>query len=164
MEQLEFNIRRAHVDEAQALSAIALRAKAHWGYDSEFMAKCAPDLEIRTVDLQCPQKYFYVIERNEQICGFYGIQIIQSDHADEPLTDELSDLFVEPDFMGRGLGRKLTSHAKNTARALGVHALEIHSDPYATPFYIAIGAIQVGEVASSSIPGRRLPLMRLATL
>ena len=34
-------IRRARPDEADALTALATRAKAHWGYDAEFMAALA---------------------------------------------------------------------------------------------------------------------------
>ena len=38
----------------------------------------------------------------------------------------------------------------------------IQGDPNAADFYRAAGAVQVGERASASVPGRVLPLFELA--
>ena len=39
-------IRRARGREAAALSALAMRSKAHWGYDAAFMAACRAELTL----------------------------------------------------------------------------------------------------------------------
>ena len=39
-------IRRARPEEAGVLSALALRSKAHWGYDADFLAACRDDLTL----------------------------------------------------------------------------------------------------------------------
>lgn len=39
-------LRPAGPDEAAAISALALRSKAHWGYDEAFLAACRDDLTI----------------------------------------------------------------------------------------------------------------------
>ena len=52
-------------------------------------------------------------------------------------------------------------HAIATARASGARTLRIEADPYAEPFYQAMGAMRIGETPSGSIPGRMLPLLHL---
>jgi len=48
------------------------------------------------------------------------------------------------------------------ARTEGFLALAIHSDPNAESFYLSHGATRTGDTPSGSIPGRILPLLRLA--
>ena len=38
--------------------------------------------------------------------------------------------------------------------------MSIQSDPYAEGFYLAMGAVRVGELESTVTPGRMLPLLR----
>ena len=69
---------------------------------------------------------------------------------------------MEPDAIGRGHGRRLWCHAVALARALGAWRMRIESDPFAEPFYRAMGAERIGEAASDAIPGRLIPLLVLA--
>ena len=39
-------IRRARSEEAEQLSGLARRSKAHWGYDAEFLRRAAVELTI----------------------------------------------------------------------------------------------------------------------
>lgn len=39
-------IRRARLDERQVLTELALRSKAHWGYDRVFLDRARPELEF----------------------------------------------------------------------------------------------------------------------
>ncbi|MFJ2031853.1 GNAT family N-acetyltransferase [Streptosporangium sp. NPDC087985] len=70
-------------------------------------------------------------------------------------------LFVEPDAIGQGVGRRLFEHATATAANLGFARLTIDADPNAEPFYLAMGATQIGATPSGSIPGRMLPLLAI---
>ena len=63
--------------------------------------------------------------------------------------------------MGQGLGRRLMTWATERVRTLGATHMMIESDPFAEPFYAAMGAYTVGRAASEAIPGRTLPLMRM---
>lgn len=69
----------------------------------------------------------------------------------------LEALFVDPSMIGTGVGRRLFLWSVEAARALGAARMEIASDPGAAAFYRAMGAVDAGEVASGSIPGRKLP-------
>jgi len=39
-------IRPARAGEAEALTALCVRSKAHWGYDAAFMRLCVPALTM----------------------------------------------------------------------------------------------------------------------
>ena len=71
---------------------------------------------------------------------------------------ELSFLFVEPDFIGKGYGRMLMMHAQEEARHLGYNKMIIEGDPNAEQFYRSAGGSVVGTRKSTSIPNRELPV------
>lgn len=146
-------IRSAHAHEAQALSALALRSKAHWGYDALFMLRCRDELTLQPDDVASHPTF--VVEADGVLLGFSMLERI----SDERM--ELSFLFVEPSAIGRGLGRMLIEHAIHCVRAQGARYLEIVGDPHAVAFYRSAGARQIGERASTSIPGRVLPLLEV---
>lgn len=146
-------IRRALPHEAPSLTSLALRSKAHWGYDEDFMRRCHAELTVTAREVE--QDPLYVAERDRGLLGFYGLSGLSQGEA------ELEYLFVEPAHMGQGLGRALLEHAARLARGLGFSTLVIQGDPNAQRFYEALGARQVGDRASESIAGRRLPLFHL---
>jgi GNAT superfamily N-acetyltransferase len=150
-------IRRARPDEVDHLSALALRAKAHWGYDAAFMAACIPALTVSVEQVTAPDRHLLVAEDESGIV--VGFAALRLDTASG--TAELTDLFVEPRAIGQGYGWRLWQHTMMLARSLGVRAVRIESDPYAEPFYLRQGAVRIGETPSSVIPGRALPLLRV---
>lgn len=145
-------IRRARPAEADALSALALRSKAHWGYDADFLAACRDDLTLTADDIATST--VYVIDGEVSPLGFY--RLLRQDDG----VAELDALFVEPGAMGRGVGKRLWQHAVATAATLGCSEIVLQSDSQAEGFYLAMGAQRAGESASTVMPGRMLPLMR----
>lgn len=146
-------IRPARAEEAAALSALALRAKAHWGYDEAFLAAYRDALTVTPGDIAAHT--VRVATLGGRPCGFYQLR-----GAGETAT--LTDLWVEPEAIGRGHGRALWRHAVATARERGFRELLVQSDPHAEGFYRAMGAERIGSQPSTVIPGRALPLLRLA--
>jgi N-acetylglutamate synthase-like GNAT family acetyltransferase len=136
------------------LSDLAYRSKASWGYSEQFMADCRAELTINEADVRAHQ--FFVLECDSAVVGFCALQ----ERGDG--EGELADVFVEPARKGEGHGRRLVEHAKAAARARGWHNLRVDADPNAVAFYASCGARQTGTVPSGSIPGRRLPLMKIA--
>jgi GNAT superfamily N-acetyltransferase len=141
-------IRPARPTEADALSALALRSKAHWNYPPEQLAIFRGELTIAAE--QVAQRRAHVIEEDGQLLGFYTLLPTTQDNA------ELEHLFVDPAHLGRGLGRALFHHACDVARRAGIATLVIQSDPNAAGFYRALGA-RLDRQIPSSIPGRTLP-------
>ncbi|MEM1190471.1 MAG: GNAT family N-acetyltransferase [Pseudomonadota bacterium] len=148
-------IREAIPQESNCLSALAFRSKGHWGYANEFMVACRRELTVEpsrlgTDDYQC----FVAVDR-EEIIGFYTVERVSAN------SFELEALFVEPEHIGRGVGRTLIKDATRRVSALGIKRLIIQSDPHAAQFYIAAGAVEVGMRESGSVPGRQLPLFEI---
>jgi GNAT superfamily N-acetyltransferase len=135
------------------LTGLALRSKAHWGYEPAFMQACVSALTLTPARIQAER--FFVLEEDGLVIGFGALQTV----GDEA---ELTNLFVEPDAIGRGYGRRLWRHAVALAAALGARRMRIESDPFAESFYRAMGAERIGEVPSDAIPGRLLPLLVFA--
>jgi GNAT superfamily N-acetyltransferase len=146
-------IRPACIEEADLLTDLSLRAKAVWGYDASFLARCRAIMTVKAAAIA--SRPHAVAELNGRIAGFYGF---------EPLTEGigLDYLFVEPDLIGRGVGRALWNHAAGAARGLGHRALIVVSDPNAEGFYLRMDCRRIGTRPSELEPGRQLPLLRLA--
>lgn len=152
--QAEIVIRPANGGEAELLSKLALRSKAHWGYSKEFIRACRKELTYGSDYLR--KNPVFVAEADGTVVGFYTLERVSKNEA------ELGAMFVEPDCIGLGFGRALISHAKKTASMLGIGAIVIQGDPNAVNFYQAAGATLCGERESGSVPGRMLPLFRIA--
>jgi GNAT superfamily N-acetyltransferase len=151
-----FEIRPARPEEAPQLTEVALCSKASWGYNDAFLEAVRDELTFTAEDLDLSP--IFVLDLEGVIAGFYRL-------AGEPPVGLLTDLWLEPEFQGRGFGRRLWEHALSKAGALGYSSLEIESDPNAEGFYMAMGAVRVGErespLARTVEPGRLLPLLRV---
>jgi len=145
-------IRAARADEAAALSELALRSKAHWGYDADFLEACRAELTVSAADVECAA--VAVLEESGRPGAFYLLR-----PTGRPDTADLDFFYVDPVLIGAGHGRRLWRHMVGTARASGYHRLTIDSDPHGEGFYRAMGARRVGEMPSGSTPGRLLPLL-----
>jgi ribosomal protein S18 acetylase RimI-like enzyme len=146
-------IRAAHEADCAALSAIARAAKAHWGYPDDWLAEWAPQLTITPRSLGEMELVLAEIGAeigaeiasetgtgaDRRICGFYGVLV-------KPPRASLEHLWVAPRHMRRGVGKTLYEHLLERLRQCGVELLEIESDPFAEPFYLAMGAVRVGQV------------------
>jgi len=142
-------VRPARRGEAESLTALCLRSKAHWGYDDAFLRLCVPSLTVREEDIAA------------------GRVLVAAEGDGAPLalvsvlgagkTVELQEMFVDPPAIGRGLGRTMFEAAVTLARALGARRMTILADINAAPFYERMGARFLAHVPSDAIPGRTLP-------
>ncbi len=153
MEKVRF--RPAWLHESETLTALALRSKAHWGYDAAFMAATRAELTITEDRLR--EDAYIVVDTGPRTApiAMYAL----SGSGD---TLEVENFFIEPAHIGKGLGRQMMEHCKKLARAHGATALKLDADPHAAAFYAAMGFETAGESPSGSIPGRALPHMRLS--
>lgn len=143
-------LRAALESEAVALSALAFRSKAHWGYDADFMESCRGELTLTDEFLRDARVRVY--ESGSRILGFYSLVGLGSDL-------ELAHFFVDPPAIGRGVGRAMWDDATLRTRELGHARLIVESDPFAEGFYLRLGAERIGETPSRVRPDRLLPLL-----
>ncbi len=143
-------IRPARLDECELLSELALRSKGYWDYDAEFLEACRPELTLVPEDLA--RLTVRVAERTDgHVLAFYALGPLDGS------AGEVWFFFVDPPFIGTGVGRRLFADLLATARSAGMRSLRIEADPGAASFYERMGATRVGKTPSNSIPGRRLP-------
>ncbi|MHA1599910.1 MAG: GNAT family N-acetyltransferase [Alphaproteobacteria bacterium] len=145
-------IRPARAHEAEALSAVAIKSKAHWGYDAAFMENCRAEIHVSPEEIE--QLTVVVAQIGPEIAGFYSLE------PNGTGGGELQKFFVQPDFIGHGVGRRLFEDMLQHANNAGFQEIFLDSDPYALGFYERMGCTVVGEAPSGSIPGRMLPRMR----
>ena len=124
-------IRRATPDEAPLLNALTGRSALYWGYEPEFL-DWEPEALLVTPEF-IAESPIYVLEEPDRIVGYYAL-------LTKPPDVYLDKLFVEPDRIGTGCGKRLWLHAVATARELGIQELMLEADPNAAPFYRAMGA------------------------
>jgi GNAT superfamily N-acetyltransferase len=148
-------IRDALPEEAELLSALALRSKAHWGYSQEFIQSCENELTYHAGQITDDKFHFVAAELDSVIAGFYALELISTRQF------ELNALFVESKHIGKGIGRALMQHALTVVAAKSGESVLIQGDPNAEKFYLAAGAKRVGTRESGSISGRSLPLFEI---
>lgn len=143
-------IRRARAADAAGLTALAVRSKSHWPYPADVVARF-PAVLTMTPEVIAANEV-WVAEHDGVVRGFCTLL-----HRGPVAI--LDDLWIEPDAMGRGLGRQLFAHAAARALAAGATTLQWDADPHAVGFYERMGGTRVGFVDSPL--GRPLPVMRL---
>jgi GNAT superfamily N-acetyltransferase len=143
----EITILRAEPRDAEALSRVTIASKAHWGYPTDWLEKWAGDLRITSDYIQEHMVYKATIA--ERGVGYYSL--ISWDNS-----AWLDNLFIHPDFIGKGVGRALFEHALAQCRTLGKTQMQWESDPNASAFYDHMGARRIGE--KSADYGRTLPI------
>ncbi len=149
------NFRDAKPQDADLISRLAVRSKSYWGYSKEFIEACREELLVTEQLIKSDKCHYVIVESKERLLGYYAIENSCKQEY------ELEALFVEPEYIGQGIGKALISHAKNSVKKLGGKSLVIQGDPNAEKFYLAVGAKKIGSRESASIPGRRLPLFKI---
>ncbi|WP_344678179.1 GNAT family N-acetyltransferase, partial [Saccharopolyspora taberi] len=85
--------RRAEPEEAEVLTALTRRSKAHWGYPREFLDRLREMLSISPDAIR--DGHVVVAERDGAVAGYYQL-------SGEPPDGELADMFVDPAAIGTG--------------------------------------------------------------
>ena len=146
------NVQPGDIDQ---LTDISVRSKAYWGYSDDFMQKCTKELTVTKDDIGRSGLYFKAVASN-QISGFYGLERFTL------TVFELDRLYVDPRYIGKGVGKILIEHAIENVSQLGGNELIVQSDPHAREFYEAVGGVLYGKKESGSISGRFLPMLKFS--
>ena len=147
------SIRRARPEEAATLSQIALAAKRHWGYPERWMEIWKPQLTFSPEYFEASESW--VAEINNAPIAFYTL-------LEKDGNAWMDNLWVSPEFIGKGIGKRLLLHALELSRGRGDRKMQLEADPNAVGFYEKMGMQKVGERVSE-LEGRPriLPIMEL---
>src|ERR1022692_3773116 len=117
----QWHIRQARREEAPTLTELAIQSKAYWGYDDAFMARAKPDLLFRPEKFE-PDFNVYVIEVDGVPAGFVSLLPLDAGIV------EMHELFVAPQFIGTGCGKRLWDRAVERASELGYATMVLTAD------------------------------------
>lgn len=147
------SIRRVDPEEANVLTQIALSAKAHWDYPKRWMEIWAPQLTFSPESLEENESWVALVDNNP--IAFYILR-------DKAGNAWIEDLWVLPEYIGKGVGKQLFNHAISRARQMGYKTLQLEADPNAAGFYEKMGMYKIGE-RHSKVDGhpRILPIMEM---
>jgi GNAT superfamily N-acetyltransferase len=141
-------IRRGSADERARLKEIAVASKGHWGYEPERVREWADrgDFDRETLD----RLALFVAEADGRAIGWASVE-------SRGEAAWLADLWVEPAWIGNGVGTSLFRRAAEHARERGARVLEWEAEPNALGFYEKMGARRLRD--STSEWGRVLSVM-----
>jgi predicted N-acetyltransferase YhbS len=144
--------RVAEPSEADVLTELALRAKAHWGYPAAWVEQWRAELTMTPEYLEAHSAF--VAELRGVAVGVCVLEV-----RGERAT--LEHLWVDPQCHGGGIGRRLVGQALEIAHRSGASTVEVLADPFAEPFYVKLGARRVRAVPAPmpGAPERTLPLL-----
>jgi GNAT superfamily N-acetyltransferase len=111
----------------ERLRELTRESKAHWGYDRDFVRGWAEGLNFESDEER------WVAEVDGDLVAWAAL-VPPSDGV-----AVLDDLWVDPAWMGRGLGSRLFRIAVDRARELGAERLEWGAEPNAIGFYEKLG-------------------------
>jgi GNAT superfamily N-acetyltransferase len=106
---------------------LTLASKAHWGYDPDFVRRWVDGLTFEGGQER------WIAELDGEIVAWAAL-IPPADGV-----AVLDDLWVDPAWIGRGVGGRLFRLAADRARELGAERLEWGAEPNAVGFYEKMG-------------------------
>jgi GNAT superfamily N-acetyltransferase len=136
----EARIRPPRRQEGERLREIAIASKSYWGYDLERVRQWAAHGDFSPQGLR--KKEFFIADITGAAVGWAAI-------IPREEICWLDDLWISPEWMGRGLGTLLFQRAATRARELGVLRIEWEAEPHAIGFYEKLG----GRFLRDSEPG-----------
>ena len=133
---MNLQITRITPDQSAELTCIAQAAKAHWGYPKRWLALWAPELTFSPQYFEENEGWVAVLD--DKPIGFYTLQ-------EEEGNACIENLWVLPEFIGKGVGKALFLHAMERSRQRGYTVLQLEADPNAAGFYEKMGMHKIGE-------------------
>ncbi|CAD7816507.1 hypothetical protein CHRY9390_03183 [Chryseobacterium aquaeductus] len=143
---------QANTDDHKILTDITKKSKAYWGYSEQQMNEWSDLLTVSSEYIQNNKVFKLIV--NESIVGYFSYMNIENNLV------RLDNLFVLPEYIGKGYGKLLLNHFILNIRQSGITRIILDADPNAEKFYESFGFIKTGQI-KTSIKDRFLPIMEL---
>ncbi|RXM48483.1 GNAT family N-acetyltransferase [Flavobacterium sp. YO12] len=145
-------IEKANITDNEILTSITKKSKAYWGYSAEQIQEWDKNL---TISLDYIKEHnVYKLTVNNLIIGYYSYFF-----RDEKEI-ELDNLFILPEYIGKGLGKYLVLDFLNRIKDQKAERIILDSEPNAEDFYAKMGFVKIGEF-ETSIKNRFMPIMEM---
>jgi GNAT superfamily N-acetyltransferase len=146
-------IRRVRPEEADALTQIAIAAKRYWKYPKHWMELWIPQLTFTPEYFEAHESW--AVEQDGNPIAFSTLE----ERSDNFWVE---NMWVLPEYIGKGIGKVLFTHAVELARQRGYKTLQLEAEPNAVGFYEKMGLRVIGQ-HQYELDGqpRILPLMEM---
>ena len=146
-------VEKANKEDHQVLTEITKKSKAFWGYSKEQMILWNDALTIS--EDQIESQFIYKLAHENQIIGYYSY------YFETEKIIKLDNLFLLPEFIGKGIGNQLMTDFLNRIKEITtINKVLLDADPNAEKFYQKFGFNTIGQL-ETSIKNRFLPQMEL---
>lgn len=145
-------LQKARIEDHIRLTEITKKSKAYWGYSEEQLSKWSNNLTV-TADYIEKNNVFNLVDET-QIMGYYSFIIQDNNQV------KLDNLFVLPEYIGKGFGTILMNDFLQRMRNQKCRKIILDSEPNAERFYQKIGFTKIGEF-ETSIKNRFMPIMEM---
>jgi len=128
-----------------SINALIARSKAYWTWPAGYLEQA---LVLHRVDAGYLRGHhsFEVLDRQNELVGFFAV-------APSDNRVVLDNLWVAPERIGRGIGRRACEYVFQLARDHSWTELWVVPDPPAEGFYQRMGFVDTGERIPSRVPG-----------
>ena len=121
-------IEKANSDDHKILTDITKKSKAFWGYSEEQIAQWDDVLTITKEYIQT--NFAHKLIKESQVIGYYSY------FNTETYTVKLDNLFVLPEYIGKGYGNYLMQDFLNRIKEnRDIKKVLLDADPNAEKFY-----------------------------
>ena len=146
-------IKQAIINDNEILTEITKKSKAYWGYSEEQILKWNDTLTISKEYVET-NSVFKLMD-NDKTIGYYSYLIEKERNV------MLNNLFILPEYIGKGFGEYLMSDFLNRMKIEKFEKITLNSEPNAENFYLKFGFKKIGEL-ETSIKNRFMPIMEMS--
>ena len=144
-EPLEVRIIPAREKSLARINDLIVRSKSYWNWPTDYLKQALPLHEIDFSYLRSNQ-CFELLDVTDQLAAFLAVAI-----SDTRVV--LDNLWVRPDLIGKGVGRRACEHVFRLASEHHWTELWVVPDHPAIGFYEKMGFSDTGERVPSRVPG-----------
>jgi GNAT superfamily N-acetyltransferase len=127
------------------INELIARSKAHWSWPQGYLEMALP-LHTITPEYLQSNLSFEVLDTHNKLIAFVSIVVGSARVV-------LDNLWVTPELIGKGIGRRACEHVFRLARQREWTELWVTPDPPAERFYVKAGFSDTGERVPSRVPG-----------
>lgn len=143
---------KADIDDNEILTTITKKSKAYWGFSEDALKEWEHLLTVTKEYIE-KNKVFKLVQ-NDQIIGYYSY------FSNDKNTVKLDNIFILPEFIGKGFGKILMNDFLKNVRQSDINKITLDAEPNAENFYKTFGFKTIGQL-ETSIKDRYLPIMEL---
>ena len=142
----ELSVLCAREKNLARINELIARSKSHWDWPADYLERALRLLRVLPGHLERTHSFEVWAAQTSTLVAFFSLDASGS----QPL---LENLWVEPRYLGRGIGTFACKHIFRFASQKGWTEISVMPDPPSEGFYAELGFVDTGERMPSRVPG-----------